>query len=188
MKSITTFLILLALSVFSGCSITHSYGPYQGKVVDAETKEPIEGAAVLVVFYTQEPGPAGSISRYADAVETVTDKNGEFMIPAHRATVFRPLQGWDKYGYFTIFKPGYGCYPDSEGVKPMFVPNGTIPSAKHVTIELPKLKTREARMKMPSVNFDIPYEKQSKFIELINKEMESLGSTGKYSKDSFGRR
>jgi len=77
------------------------------KVIDAETKKPIDGAAVLVVFYTKSYGPAGAITHYADAIENDTDKNGEFKFPSHRVTIFRPLQGWDKYGYFTIFKPGY---------------------------------------------------------------------------------
>jgi len=189
MKTLAVILLfLIVLPSSAGCAITHTYGPYLGKVVEAETKEPIEGAAVLAVFYTEEYGPAGAITRYADAIETVTDKNGEFKIPAYRVTVFRPLQGWDSNGYFTIFKPGYGHYPDSKGVNPMFVPNGSLPINQYVIIELPRLKTKEERLNMPSVNFEIPYEKQKKFIELINQEMEKMGATGKYSKESFGHR
>ena len=189
MKILITLLLLLIIFPSSaGCAITHKYGPYYGKVVEAETKEPIEEAAVLVVFYTEEYGPAGAITRYADALETVTDKNGEFRIPAHRVTTFRPLQGWDLYGYFTIFKPGYGYYPIHKDVKPKFVPGGTLPTNQYVMIELPRLKTKEERLNMPSVNFDIPYEKQKRFIELINQELERLRATGKYSKESFGRR
>lgn len=171
-----SLLLLVILPLFAGCAMTNKYGPYYGKVIDTETKEPIEGAAVLVVFYTEEYGPAGAITRYADALETVTDKNGDFNIPAHRVTVFRPLQGWLKYGYFRIFKPGYGCYPEHKDVKPMFVPNGTLPGNQYVTIELPKLKTREERLRnIDCFPVGIPDEKMKKFIELNNIESISLG-------------
>ncbi len=178
MKYLITLLSLLILfPVSAGCAITNNYGPYYGKVIDAETKESIEGAAVLVVFYTEEYGPAGAITRYADALETVTDKNGEFKFSAHKVTVFRPLQGWDKYGYFTIFKPGYGCYPNHKDVKPMFVPNGTLPVNEYVTIELPRLGTREERIESThcSPQSYITYSKAKKFIDLINEENKSLG-------------
>ena len=44
------------LVVFLGCTHSSTYGPYYGKIIDRETKEPIGEAAVLVVFYTSEPG------------------------------------------------------------------------------------------------------------------------------------
>jgi flagellar basal body-associated protein FliL len=52
--------------------------PYKGKVIDTETKEPIEGAVVLVVYYSESPTIAGSSVQPADAQEAVTDSNGEF--------------------------------------------------------------------------------------------------------------
>jgi len=184
---LSTLLFLIIFPLSAGCAITKEFGPYYGNVIDTETKDPIEGAAVLVVFYTEEYGPAGAISRYADALETVTDKNGEFRIPAHRITVFRPLQGWVKYGYFTIFKPGYGHYPGSKGVKPMFVPNGTLPEDKYVTIELPKLRTMKERKEAgtPTAQGSVPFEKQIKLIELINKEREFLGYPGRIDKKAW---
>jgi len=185
-----SLLIIIFFPLSAGCAITKEFGPYYGKVIDAETKEPIEGAAVLVVFYTESYGPAGAITHYADALETATDKNGEFNFPPHRITLFRPLQGWVKHGYFTIFRPGFGHYPESKVVKPMFVPNGSLPKDQYIIIELPKYKSKEERLNVlgPRINFDIPYEKQKRFIELINQELENLGATGKYSKESFGRR
>lgn len=177
MKSLMTLLIIVFLFPISAdCAITKEFGPYYGKVIDADTKEPIDGSAVLVVFYTESYGPAGAITHYADALETVTDKNGEFKFPEHRITLFRPLQGWKKHGYFTIFNPGYGHYPDSVGVKPMFVPNGTLPKDQYVTIELPRLKTREKRIaNLPSPLINVPEIKQKKFIELIQQEDDYLG-------------
>ena len=57
MKSLVVFLIVLIISPLSaGCANVHDYGAYYGKVVDAETKEPLEGAAMLAVYYTSSPG------------------------------------------------------------------------------------------------------------------------------------
>jgi hypothetical protein len=184
-------LIILAIFssiLFSGCAVVHHYDGYQGKVIDVETKEPLEGAAVLVEFNTQEYGPAGSVSHYVDAHETLTDKNGEFRIPSFTTTAFRPLQSFESYGWVTIFKPGYGCFPNHKGVKPEKMRNGILPTNDYVTIELPKLRSREERLNLPSVNFDIPFEKQQRYIELLNQELESLGANGKYTKESFIRR
>ena len=180
MKLLTTLLLLLIFfPVSAGCTITHKYGPYCGKIIDAETKEPIEGAAVLVVFYTVEPGPAGSIRRYADALETVTDKNGEFRIPEHKITAFKFFQLWDSHGYFTIFKPEYGCYPMHKDVKPMFVPNGTLPVNQYVIIELPNVRneSKEERLRnaacLPSPK--VPDEKYKELRQLLNVEYKSIG-------------
>ena len=181
-------LIIISFLVFPlsvGCAMVHQYGPYYGKVIDAETKEPIEGAAVLAVYYTESYGPAGAHMHYLDAQETVTGKDGEFKIAILTAKSFRIGHSFYPHVYFTIFKPGYGHYPGSKGVKPMFVPNGTLPANQHVIIEVPKLMKKDERMKMPSVNFDIPYEKQERFIQLLNQEMEMLGATGEYSRESF---
>ncbi len=183
------FLVLIFYPLSANCAITKEFGPYLGKVIDAETKEPIEGAAVLVVFYTESYGPAGAITHYADALETMTNKNGEFKFLSHRITLLRPLQGWVKHGYFTIFKPGYGHYPDSEGVHPMFVPNGTLPEDQYVTVELPRLRTIEEieRNGSPRVRYEIPYKKQKNYISLINQWNELLGIKYKESEQSFGK-
>lgn len=184
---ILSLIILLNIVSSASCAITHKFGPYFGKVVNSQTKAPIEGAAVLVVFYTEQAGPAGSIAHYADAMETLTDSNGEFRLPANRVTNFKFLHSWDPHGYFTIFKPGYGHYPESEGVKPMFVPNGTLPENHKVVIELPKLNTREEIIKYgsPRVRSYIPFEKQKQYINLINERRETLGLDGRYSPSSF---
>jgi hypothetical protein len=179
--------LFILICFVSGCAITYKFDSYQGKVIDAKTKQPIEGAAVLVVYYSETYWLAGTNSHYVDAQEVLTDKNGEFKIPAKRAVTFRIIGGWDRHPQFTIFKPGYGCYPKHKDVTPVF-DYGSLPTNHYVTIELPQLKTREERMDMPSLNFAIPYEKQQGFVELVNQEMEQLGATGKYTRESFGRK
>jgi hypothetical protein len=173
------FAIVLLVVCF-GCTHSSTYGPYYGKIIDRETKEPIGGAAVLVVFYTNQPGPAGSIGRYADAIETLTDKNGEFRLPEHRVTSEKFSYLLENYGYFTIFSPGYGCYPIHKDVQPIFVPNGTLPANQYVTLELPKLMTKEERIentRCMMLSSEVPSKKCKKLIDLINQERGSLGYT-----------
>ena len=174
MKNKTVFLLLMFF--LSGCTITNSYDAYSGKVIDTETKAPIEGAAVLVVYLTEQYGLAGAVSHFADTQEVLTDKNGEFKIPTKRIITFRVLSGWERYPYFYIFKPGYGCYPNHKDVKPMFVPNGALPSNRLVIIELPKLINRDERVaNLPSPIIDVPKEKQWQYVELISQEDKFIG-------------
>ena len=170
-------MVLMCISVLAvGCSNVKTYGPYQGKVIDAETKAPLEGAAVLVVFYANEPGPAGSISHFADALETVTDKNGEFRIPENKVVPEKKRYFLGSHGYFTIFKPEYGGYPNHKDVKPMFVPNGMLPPKEPVIIELPRLTAKDERLENqrcePTL---IPKSKYKRFLIIINNERKNLG-------------
>lgn len=173
--------VALALFVLSGCAISHKYGQYYGKVIDADTKQPIAGAVVLVVYYTEHLGLAGSVSYFADAQEVMTDKNGEFRIPAKRVNTFRVLSGWEEFPDFTIFKPGYGCYPNHKDVKPMYVPNGTLPSGQYVTVELPDVtrESREARLRnaacLPSPA--VPDKKYVKLRGLLDEEYKAIGNS-----------
>lgn len=81
-------------------------GPYRGKVVDAETGEPIEGVVVLGVWYSTMPTPAGGVSKYYDAEETVTDEKGEFKLKGQGLLLFSRVEP----PWITIFKAGYNYY------------------------------------------------------------------------------
>jgi len=165
------FIALVILPLGTGCAIVKHYPPYYGRVIDTETKEPLEGAAVLAVYLTQKPSPGGPVLFYREAQETVTDKNGEFKIPSLTLTNFKFLHFFQSYPDFTIFKPEYGCYPWHKDVKPR-----VLPAKQYVTIELPRLKTREERL-LNTDNFprSVPDEKMKKLIELNNIERINLG-------------
>lgn len=78
-------------------------GAYRGKVIDAETGEPIEGVVVLGVWSKGYPTPGGTVHEFYDARETVTDANGEFSIPGMRLRIMSNLEPMD----VLIFKAGY---------------------------------------------------------------------------------
>lgn len=96
-------------SSYAGWLIYHKPA-FSGKIIDAETKEPIEGA-VVVAIYQKEPiisGPGGGSSSIINIKEILTDKNGEFHISPY-LTIIQPLSIEDRVE-FIIYKPGYWAY------------------------------------------------------------------------------
>jgi hypothetical protein len=137
--------VALVLVVARG--ITQKYGPYYGKVVDAETGEPIEKAVVAVWFVTETGTFGGSVYHVEDAVETLTDANGEFRIPARRLYQYKILSSWDDRGRVSIYIPGYGAYPGNlkshASIKEK--KSNKILEKEYFTYYLPKLLTIEER-------------------------------------------
>jgi hypothetical protein len=171
--------MIVALLLLAGCTITNRYDGYSGRVIDAGTKKPIEGAAVLVVYNTEQYGLAGAVRYFADAQEVLTDRNGEFRIPAKRIITFRVLSGWEQYPHFTIFKPGYGCYPNHKDVTPMFEPNGALPAEQYVIIQLPNVQSEPRPVRLENYGCypspSVPQTAYKKLLNLINREAVSLG-------------
>ena len=95
--------LLLLVTVIAGCA-----GPWKGKIIDVDTKEPLEGAVVLAVWERVYRTPAGPNSYFYEAKETVTNKAGEFEIPSYTPINLLPLISFMRGPAFTIFKPGYG--------------------------------------------------------------------------------
>lgn len=167
-------LTCLLLSTATGC---YAKGPWKGKVIDAETKQPIEGAAVVAVWYKNLRGPAGTETRFLDARETMTDKEGRFEIPSFWALdIFfvREITG----PTFTIFKPSYGSYPEYQVNPKPPIPYETIFEEKEDVVELPRLKTKEERIKkLPGIGvfLDGHEQKVKEYIKLLNKESIEIG-------------
>jgi hypothetical protein len=184
-SSILAFIFLL-LMTSTGCA-HYSRGPWAGKVIDAETKEPIEGAAVVAVWHEDFAAGPGSGDEFVDAVETLTDNKGSFEITSK--SYFPMLPRGEIYGpQFTIYKPGYkvvqhteyGEHVDESRLhfypkdwKGLFEKPGDI-------VGLTKLKTREERIKnLPGKStpgVDAPhYDSIEEFIRLMNGESIELG-------------
>lgn len=140
---------------------------YHGRVIDAETKQPIEGAVVVASWLEEQGSFAGGVSRLDDVKETLTDKNGEWSIRGPRGTrsdcmsnCFNILTFVSGTHYtlppeFIVFKPGYCSYPKGYGINAC---KGKLKSfnfgnSKFIgeMLELPKITSREDRRKnMPS--------------------------------------
>lgn len=177
------FLIVIVVLVFNASHcfagwLIYNKPVFKGRVIDAETKEPIEGAVVVVDYAKRSlvSGPGGGGTGFIlDIKETLTDNNGEFYFSSYTTPL---LPQWaEDYAEFIIYKPGYGSFP-GQGAMPsglgldsieIFFSKGiggageleglvnTKAAMIKVTfgiVELPKLKTREERrLSMPGPIF-----------------------------------
>ena len=168
-------------------------GPWKGKIIDIETKEPLEGAVVLPVWERVYMTPAGASSYFYEAKETLTDKEGRFEIPSYTPINLVPIISYMRGPLFTIFKPGYGSltmvldkylkgvtaevYEMELSEKKYRLSTGLI--------ELPPLKTREERrmVGVSPIGDKKDWKKQKQFIKLLREEWEYL--TGKPAGDLY---
>ena len=88
--------ILLILSL-AACATKYNIN---GRVVDAETEDPIKGAAVAVRWVGDEPETNSEKSQTFDAAQDFSDKNGYFEIPGHP----------DQNFVMGVYKEGYVCW------------------------------------------------------------------------------
>jgi hypothetical protein len=114
--------LIFALALFLGsCAVLYSAKPTTGTVIDAGTREPIEGAVVVAEWILQggmEHSRVGTLK----ILEVVTDKNGHFQIPGwgpEPAPINGVLDHYDPV--IRIFKPGYA---PGGGLNPAPLPIG----------------------------------------------------------------
>lgn len=80
-KILLAFIILAPLGILASPSSCPLFDKtFQGKIVDAETLKPIEGAVVVAVWRKSRAMFIDTFSKFKDAKETRTDKNGEWSI------------------------------------------------------------------------------------------------------------
>jgi hypothetical protein len=168
----------------SGCAYT-----YKGRVIDAGTKEPIEGAAVVVYWYKEKAVLVDSYQKLKNVKETLTDENGEWKIRGPKGRKYKevsPLLGIVSllpFVYYTltpdfiIFKPGYCSVPKKASLlaacKEMKYHGGD-DYGFGSTIELPRL-TKRGHRRLASMVGPIGSgkkwrKKQKEFIRLLKQE------------------
>jgi hypothetical protein len=121
-RAIIIFILLIS-SVSSDAFATDM--TFQGKVIAADTLQPIEGAVVVAVWDEEMATIAGADVRFNDAKEALTDKNGDWSItgPKGETNNMNPYTSLllGKYyiqePYFVIYKPGYAKYGTPGGFK-----------------------------------------------------------------------
>ncbi len=102
-----TGLILLALPACA-VSLTYSAEAMEAKVIDADTKQPIEGVVITANWQLEQGTVGGNIQvGQLMVLEAVTDKEGRFSFPA-----WSPKTVWQSFlvnddPQLLLFKPGY---------------------------------------------------------------------------------
>jgi hypothetical protein len=184
LKANRHFLIALVvlgfLSFNTACGIHRVYG---GKVIDADAREPIEGAVVVAYWLEARATVAGESTRLEDVKETLTDKDGKWSITGPRGQegcspvlLFTFLTGihYTREPYFIVFKPGYCPWPNGFSIgacKNKMQPGGVVGIYEGKNVELPRLIEREDRLRiLPHPE----YEANSRRIELLKKQIQFL--------------
>src|SRR5215831_16058944 len=173
--------LLASLGAAMGAAAAGAAGPYRGKVVDAQTKEPIADAVVLIYWNREAPGLGhGPSEAFLDADEALANERGEFTVGANPPRTWVPGT-WVSRPHLTIFSPGYGYFPmhvstdvpvrssgDDELFKDM--------ERRLVVFELPRLASREERLRaLATVNpLVVPRSRMPEFIKLLNLERQNL--------------
>lgn len=108
---ISLFFILACLATLPACSapLTYSANEIHGQIVDADTNQPIEDAIVVAqwVLFHIGPGHGGHKSRI-HIHETITNKNGNYTIPAWGPKLRPPMtELHERDPQLSIFKSNY---------------------------------------------------------------------------------
>lgn len=173
---IVLFMVMFLTATTASAFFIRYDGPYEGKIVDADTGDPIEGVVVLGVWNKETPNVAGSSSTFYDAKETVTDKNGEFKIQGLGLKVFSFVGKMN----LLIFKAGYeyfGYTPwISLKIDRIFIERIKWKGEKAI-IPLRKLTMAERKKNMPPLPpGEAPYEKIRLMLDEYNKNSKELGT------------
>ena len=96
------WLVAVVLGLLCGFGAATAHARYEGQIVDAETKEPIEG---VVVFMDWQQAILDHGHEFRDAFETLTDKEGRFSLPRYWS--WNPWRWLTTESFVTIFKSGY---------------------------------------------------------------------------------
>lgn len=184
----------LSLLIVTGCGVfypLYAAGPYKGKVIDTETKEPLEGAVVLAVWNKEYPSVGGRVAYFLDSEEVLTDSNGRFVVGKYPPVTLS--LAFVTGPRIIIYHPGYasyGIYPDYRvSPKVQAVSTDTVlrmMEKEELTFELPRLTREERLYLVRSVDDpDVPGEKKRNLLRLRNIERKALGLHGDNEKGNI---
>jgi DNA-binding beta-propeller fold protein YncE len=133
----------IALAAFLNSGDAAAAGPWRGRVVDAETRNPIEGAVILAVWARHAAGhppiPIGfGDTGYFTSAEAVTAPDGRFTVPAR--LLFNPSLALRVVGpELSFFRAGYGGWRLAGSV--------AMTDAAGAVIEMRPLGSRDERVR-----------------------------------------
>lgn len=144
-------------------------GIIKGRVVDAQTGEPIEKAAVYIYWSKMGKGPPG-LAGYVDVekAEDLTDSEGFFKVPKYST--------WFKDYSMAVYKKGYVCW-SSEKVFPTWKERKDFRLKNGMVIKLERFKeeySKEDHARF-TVFMSINKESPGVFDEAIKSEDELFG-------------
>lgn len=123
MSRLDARLVLLATALVIAGLVTpgnasEKWGPFNGQLVDQTTGKGIAGAAIVAVWWKNEPNPVQMNRSFFDAIEALTDAEGRFEVRQYPNPPFFDFQ--IRPAEVIYFAPGY--IPVLEEIVP---PGGT---------------------------------------------------------------
>lgn len=125
-------------------------GPWQAQLIDAELRQPVPGVVVVAAWWKGTASIGGWSRTYHDSIETVTDGDGRFRIPAHAFRTAGPTTRF--FGpEFLFFKGGYGrpVWPGYSGLsradQKRLDTFDALLQERGIVLEMPRLATHELR-------------------------------------------
>lgn len=83
--------LVVLISALAMPAVGWAAGPWKAQIVDAQTKQPLEGVVVVAAWWRATRTLGGPSEEYHDSEEVVTDKAGRFSIRARRYSSLNPL-------------------------------------------------------------------------------------------------
>ncbi len=141
--STTVVLILTALVCILSIITCSPKCVVRGQVMDAETRQPIKGAAVAIKWYTDTSAQQSSETEIVDAMQALSDEKGVFQIPEYP----------DKKYILGVYKKGYICWSNRDvfmnrleaAAKKNYQPNKSPQIKDGMVIELLPFKNEHSR-------------------------------------------
>jgi hypothetical protein len=177
-----TALISVIAWVLGGCAVTSAgaqtylqgyQGPYRGRVVDAETKEPIAGAVVVAIWSRERVEPLITRIVFHAAREVLTGPDGSFVLEAKDIEESAPRRTLPPY--FEVFFPGYASLRSLIFGRRGFL-QGRFETG--ITVGLPRPTNRKERLDnlvRPFSFSETPFKDVPHLMRLANQERRSLG-------------
>ena len=174
---LSVFMLMLWMQGSTSCALAKDR-VYGGRVIDFETKEPIEGAVVVAYWYERMAAPAGGDTRLKEVKEILTDRNGAWSITGPEEESGDPYYSYATGTYYTqhprfiVFKPGYCPWPNGFAIhacRGKIKPEGAGKVAEGQNIEIPKLKEEDRLRAIPN-RPTVSKKKLPLLFKLINEE------------------
>jgi hypothetical protein len=153
--------------------------PYHGRVIDAETGDPLTGVVVFAEWYRHFASPAGGMQHFYEAREAVTDTNGDYTMPGMGLRFFSTLGP----PQFLFFKAGYeylGSYRWDAFKAGLILSERIKWEGEKVIVPLRKLTLEERQKRHIGLTIGGPRDKQKLLIRELNKESVELGRRDLY--------
>jgi hypothetical protein len=171
-------LVGLALPALAQRPREHPYlegpeGPYHGRVVDAETGQPLAGAVAVVVWSRERILPLHSSTVFHAVREALTGPDGTWVLDGRDVEMRAPPQTYPPS--LDVYYPGYAAITSNVFIKSGGALIGDLVAGG--TVRLPRLRVREERRRGFGLVPDTPtpFKDVPNLMRLINVERARLG-------------